>query len=96
VRGRQLVLQGFGAKNQTGLPAGQVRIGRYKIWCCAADGTFASAEVGWPAGAAEPVAGQWFAVTVAVSGVRTVNDYAIPVGPATSVRAIRPPEPQYE
>lgn len=96
VRGRQLVLQGFVAKNQSGLATGQVRVGRYKIWCCAADGTFASAEVAWPAGAGRPAVGQWFAVTVTVTGVRTVDDYAVPIGTATSVRPITPPEPQYE
>ena len=96
VQGRQLVLQGFVAKNQSGLAPGQVRVGRYKIWCCAADGTFGSAEVDWPAGSPRPTVGQWFAVTVTVSGVRTVDEYAVPVGRASSVRTIRPPEPQYE
>jgi uncharacterized repeat protein (TIGR03943 family) len=96
VQGRKLVLQGFVAKNQTGVPAGQVRVGRYKIWCCAADGTFSSAEVGWPAGAAAPAPGQWFTMTVAVAGVRTVDTYAVPFGQASSVRKIVPPEPQYE
>lgn len=96
LRGRQLVLQGFVAKNQAGLAAGQVRVGRYKIWCCAADGTFASAEVNWPAQAARPAVGQWFAMTVTVDRVRTEDRFAIPIGQATSVEEIQPPEPQYE
>lgn len=96
LRGRQLVLQGFVAKNQAGLESDQVRVGRYKIWCCAADGTFGSAEVDWPAGTARPAVGQWFTMTVTVDRLRTVDRFAVPIGRAASVREIRPPEPQYE
>lgn len=66
------------------------------IWCCAADGTFGSAEVEWPVGAARPAVGQWFAMTVTVDRLRTVDDFAVPIGTAVSVREIQPPEPQYE
>ncbi len=52
LKGRRLSLEGFVSENQDGAPTGTIRVGRYMIWCCAADATYGAAFVRWPAGTA--------------------------------------------
>jgi uncharacterized repeat protein (TIGR03943 family) len=62
LRGRTLRLTGFVPKNPGNAPAGTVRIGRYLIWCCAADATFSDTYLRWPAGTPAPEPGTWYTV----------------------------------
>ena len=96
LKGRLLVVDGFVAKNQSGAPAGTVRMGRYRIWCCAADATFGAAYVRWPAGRAIPASGAWFSVTARVTDVVSDGYVAMPLMEAQQVRAEPPPKIAYE
>lgn len=96
LRGRMLVVEGFVAKSQQGAPAGTVRVGRYKIWCCAADATFGAAYVRWPAGQAMPKSGAWFSITARVTDVVSDGDVAMPLLDARQVRAQPAPRIAYE
>lgn len=90
LRGRLLTLEGFVAKNQKNAPAGTVRVGRYKIWCCAADATFGAAFVRWPAGTPAPAPGGWFTITARVTDMATDGYVVVPLMDGQQVR----PEPQ--
>jgi uncharacterized repeat protein (TIGR03943 family) len=96
LNGRMLSLEGFVSKDQKGAPAGTVRVGRYMIWCCAADATYGAAFVHWPAGTAAPAAGSWFTVVGRVQGFSTADFVAVPLVTARSVQAEHPPKEQYE
>lgn len=96
LRGRMLSLEGFVAKKQTGAPAGTVRVGRYKIWCCAADATFGAAYIRWPAGAAVPAPGAWFRVVGRVQDFRSTDYFVMPVLDAQQVQPRPAPKHQYE
>lgn len=96
LRGRVLSLKGFVSKNQAGAPSGTVRIGRYMIWCCAADATFGAAFVTWPAGEPAPTAGSWFTIVGRVQGFSTANFVAVPVIDGQQTKAERQPANQYE
>lgn len=96
LRGRMLALEGFVAKSQAGAPPGTVRVGRYKIWCCAADATFAAAFVRWPAGAPAPAVGAWFDLTGRVRDFQGSDYFVVPVLDGTAMRPIPAPKRQYE
>jgi uncharacterized membrane protein YcgQ (UPF0703/DUF1980 family) len=96
LRGRMLSLEGFVPTNQHGAPSGTVRVGRYMIWCCAADATFGEAFVRWPTGIPAPAAGSWFRVVGRVQDIRTVDDVAVPVIDGQHTQAERPPAHPYE
>jgi uncharacterized repeat protein (TIGR03943 family) len=96
LRGRTLLLTGFVAKAQGDVPGGRVRIGRYMIWCCAADATFSDAYVRWPAGAAAPEAGSWFTVRAAVDGILVDQGQRHVLLTAEQVTAIAQPRQPYE
>ena len=96
LRGRMLSLEGFVTKNQDGTLPGTIRVGRYMIWCCAADATFGEAFVRWPIQAPAPAAGSWFRITGRVQDVRTVDGEAVPIVHATRVQTERPPAHPYE
>jgi uncharacterized repeat protein (TIGR03943 family) len=96
LNGRMLSLEGFVSKDQKGAPAGTVRVGRYMIWCCAADATYGAAFVHWPTGTAAPAAGSWFTVVGRVQGFTTADFVAVPLITAQSAQTERPPKEQYE
>ena len=87
LRGRMLSLEGFVTKNQDGTLTGTVRVGRYMIWCCAADATFGEAFVRWPTQTPAPAAGSWFRITGRLQDVRTVDGEAVPIVDATHAQA---------
>lgn len=89
-------LEGFVAKSQKGAPAGTVRVGRYKIWCCAADATFGAAFVRWPAGTPLPAVGTWFTITGRVQDVIPDGYVATPLMDALQARAEAAPKQAYE
>lgn len=96
LRGRVLALEGFVSKNQGGAPTGTVRVGRYMIWCCAADATFGEAFIRWPAGAPDPATGAWFILVGRVQDIRTADSVAVPVLTAQHIQTESPPKNQYE
>jgi uncharacterized membrane protein YcgQ (UPF0703/DUF1980 family) len=96
LQNRTLKLEGFVAKNKAGAPAGTVRVGRYMIWCRAADASFGDALVRWPAGAPAPRAGAWFTLVGRVQSIATVNGAAVPLLQASQVRAESRPSEPYE
>jgi uncharacterized repeat protein (TIGR03943 family) len=96
VRDRVLSVEGFVSKDQKDAPSGTVRVGRYMIWCCAADATYGAAFVRWPAGASAPAAGSWFTVVGRVQGFVTADFVAVPLLTAQTVRAEPAPKQQYE
>jgi uncharacterized membrane protein YcgQ (UPF0703/DUF1980 family) len=91
-----LTVEGFVAKSQKDAPPGTVRVGRYKIWCCAADATFGAAYVRWPAGAPAPSSGAWFKITARVQDVTTGGYLALPLMDGQQVNAEPPPKYPYE
>jgi uncharacterized repeat protein (TIGR03943 family) len=96
LRGRLLTVEGFVAKSQKNAPAGTVRVGRYKIWCCAADATFGAAFVRWPAGALAPAPGAWFTITARVSDMTTDGYVVVPVMDGQQFRPEGKPKIPYE
>lgn len=96
LHGRMLSLEGFTAKDQSGSPAGTVRVGRYMIWCCAADATFGQAFVRWPSNTPAPAAAAWFRITGRVQDVRTVDTVAVPIIDAQHAQPEPPPAHLYE
>jgi uncharacterized repeat protein (TIGR03943 family) len=96
LKGRMLVVEGFVAKSQSGAPTGTVRVGRYRIWCCAADATFGAAIVRWPEGTPRPAPGSWFRITGRVTDVVTAGYVATPTMDARHVRAVPAPRNHYE
>ena len=96
LRGRTLSLEGFVPKNQDGVPPGLVRIGRYMIWCRAADATFGEAFVRWPTGVPALAAGSWFRFIGRVHDVKTFDGLTVAVIDVTRVQAEPPPAHPYE
>lgn len=96
LNGRTLSVEGFVSKDQKGAPAGTIRVGRYMIWCCAADATYGAAFVQWPTGTGAPATGSWFTVVGRVQSFTTADFVAVPVLAAQAVRAERAPKQQYE
>jgi uncharacterized repeat protein (TIGR03943 family) len=96
LRGRLLTVEGFVAKSQKNAPAGTVRVGRYKIWCCAADATFGAAFVRWPAGAPAPTPGAWFTITARVTDTTTDGYVVVVLMDGQQVRPEGQPKIPYE
>ncbi len=78
------------------MPPGLVRIGRYMIWCRAADATFGEAFVRWPTGVPALAAGSWFRFIGRVHDVKTFDGLTVAVIDVTRVQAEPPPAHPYE
>lgn len=96
LRGRLLSLEGMAVAPQPADPKGTVRIGRYIIYCCAADAAFESAYLDWPASTEPAVAGHWYRAIVRLAAVVTVDSIAEPRFTVQSVGPEPRPAQPYE
>jgi uncharacterized repeat protein (TIGR03943 family) len=92
--GHQLLLEGFIPSSPRRAQSGEVRIGRYMIWCCAADASFADAYLIWPAGTARPHPADWYRAVVRLHpGPNNVDHMSFDV---LRLQPERAPADQYE